>query len=82
MDAAEVKRILGEVTQEDGARERAPAKGAKASRNSMRPVDLAGNRERTPAKGVRLSDISTQLLDSSRGGGNKDTLGSGKGTRE
>ena len=35
-----------------------------------------------PGKKARGSDIPTQFSDSNRGGGNKDTLGSGKGKRE
>ena len=46
------------------------------------PRILVGNDERAPAKDVKYSDIPTQLLDSTRGGGNKDALGSGKGKRK
>ena len=45
-------------------------------------MDLVGKRGRAPAKGLKDSDIPTQLSDSARGAGNKDTLGSGKGKRE
>ena len=82
MDAVDVKRNVGIVPQEDGKRERAPAKGVKVPEKPMEPGDPAGKRERAPAKGVMDSDIPTQFLDSTRGGGNKDTLGSGKEKRE
>ena len=68
--------------QEGGERERAPAKGAMVSDNPMKPVDLVGKRGRAPAKGVDDSEVPTLSLDSTHGGGNKDTLGSGKGKRE
>ena len=48
----------------------------------MKPVDLFWKRERAPAEGVRGSNNPTQFFDSTRGGGNKDTQGSGKGKRE
>ena len=82
MDAAEAKRNPREVTQGDGKRERALAKGVKVPDNPTKPVDLVGKRERAPAKEAEDSDNPTQFLDSTRGGGNKDTLGSGKGERE
>ena len=66
----------------DGIRERAPVKGVKDSDNPTQPSDLVGKRGRAPAEGVKDSDISTQFSESTRGGGNKDTLGSGKGKHE
>ena len=45
-------------------------------------MSWAGKRERAPVKGVKDSDIPTQLLDSTHGGGDKDALGSGQGKRE
>ena len=48
----------------------------------MKPVDLVGKHDRAPAKGVQVSDIPTQLLESTRGGGNKDALGKCRGKRE
>ena len=57
-------------------------KVAKVSDTSMKPADSDGKRERAPAKGVIGSDNPTQLSDSTRGGGNKATLGSGRGTRD
>ena len=82
MDAVEDKRNLKEVASGDEKRERAPVRGLKVRCNPMEPVDLVGIRERAPAKGVNVSDIPTLLLDSTSGGGNKGTLGSGKGKRE
>ena len=82
MDAAEAKRKWKEVTQEDGKRGRALAKGAEDSDNPTQPADLVGERERAPAKGVKDSDILTQYSDWTRGGGNEDALGSGNGERE
>ena len=78
MGAANEKRNVKEKTQEDGPRERASVKGVKVSGNPTQPADLAGKRERAPAKGVKDSDIPTQFSDSTRGGRNKGTLGSGK----
>ena len=77
MAAVGAKRNSAEVTQEDGKRERAPVRGAKASGNPTKPADLIGKRERAPAKGGKDSDIPTHFSDSTRGGGNEDTLGSG-----
>ena len=74
MDAAEAKRNLKEVTQEDGTRERAPVEGAKASDTPKQPAGSVGECERAPAKGVKDSDIPTQYLDATRGGRNEDTL--------
>ena len=48
----------------------------------MKLADLGGKRERAPARGVKDSDIPTQFSDSTRGGGNKDTPGSGEEKRE
>ena len=59
-----------------------PRKGVKVSDNPTQPADLVGKRDRAPAKGAEDSEIPTQFLDSTHGGGNKDTLGSGKGKRE
>ena len=78
-DAAKEKRNLEEVTQKDGKRGRAPARGVKVSDNPNKPVDLVGNREWAPAEGMKASEILAQQLDSTRGGGHKDTPGSGKG---
>ena len=82
IDAAEARRNSDEVERKDGERERAPAKGVKVSDKPMLHADLDGKRERAPARGEKDSDNPTQLSDSTRGGGNKDTLGSGKGKRE
>ena len=48
----------------------------------MNASQESGKRERAPAKGVKDSDNPTRFWDSTRGGGYKDTLGSGKGERE
>ena len=65
----------------DGIRGRAPAKGVKASGNPTQLPDLVGKHERAPTKGVVGSDNRVQLLDSTRGGGDGDTPGSGKRKR-
>ena len=77
----EGKRIFDKSKRDDGQRERAPARGAEVSEKPMKTADLNGTRDRAPAKRVMDSDNSTQLLDSTHGGGNKGALGSGKGKR-
>ena len=82
MDASDVKRNLGDVPREGEKRERAPAKGWMVSDKPMKPGDVAGKRERAPGKEAKDPDIPTQFSDSTRGGGNEDTLVSGEGKRE
>ena len=82
MDTAEDKRNAKVVTQEDGRRERASVRGVKVPNNPTQPTYLVRKRGRAPEKGAKDSDNLTHLLHSTRGGGNKATLGSGKGERE
>ena len=93
MDAVEAKRNLNKEELEngtrerapvkpmdlDGKRERAPVKGAKVSDKPMRSVDPDGKPKRRPVKGVMGSGNPTLSSYSTRGGGNKDTLGTGTG---
>ena len=73
IDAAEKKRNAKVVTQEEGWEPRIIPSS---------PRILVGNDERAPAKDVTDSDIPPQFLGSTRGGGNKDALGCGKGKRK
>ena len=54
----------------------------KVSDNSAKPVDSVRKRGGVPEIGAKESDFPTQLLASTLGCRNKDTLGSGKGERE
>ena len=51
MDAVEAKRNFDKVAQEDGKRERAPARGVEVPDNPTARADLDGKRERAPANG-------------------------------